>query len=129
MITENTRMSDLDFQDLKLKQVKENLNGKSSDIIRFEGKVTNGNSFELNRKIYQIFNNNNYNLILDLSNLRYINSSGIAMLFSIMYRARENGGKVVIGGMHPFLHTVFGLMDLPPRLEIYDTLDEAKSVF
>jgi len=120
------RMTSLDFQDLTLEKVNENLNGKTTDIVFFKGKITNSNSFNVNRKIYRIFDNSSYNMILDLSQLEYINSSGVAMLFSIFYRIKENGGRFIIGGVHPFLHNVFSLMDLPPRMEIYDTLEDAK---
>jgi len=122
-------MSTLDFQDLTLKQVNESVNGKSLEIVSFSGRITNGNSFHVNRKIYHIFDNNNYNIILDLSELEYINSTGVAILFSIFHRVKENSGKIVIGGLHPFLDNIFNLMDLPPRMEIYETLAEAKNNF
>ena len=122
-------MSSLDFPELTLKQEKETINGRPVEVIRFEGRITNSNSFDINRKIYRIFDNNNYDMILDLSKLEYINSSGVAMLFSIFYRIKEKDGKFAIGGVHPFLYNVFSLMDLPPRLELYDTLDEARKAF
>ena len=121
--------NELDFRDLSLKLQNESINGKPVSIIAFEGRITNGNAFEINRKIYRIFENNTYNIIIDLSKLEYLNSSGVAMLFSIIHRAKENDGRIVIGGMHPFIHNVFCLMDLPPRLELYNTLVDAKKAF
>ncbi len=129
ILPNGTAMTTLDFQDLRLLQVTEKVNGKPTEIIQFEGKITNSNSFNVNRKIYRIFEADNYNLILDLSKLEYVNSSGVAMLFSIFHRVKENSGKIVIGGVHPFLYNIFNLMDLPPQMDIYDTLDEAKKIF
>ena len=119
----------LEFQDLTIEQSKESANGTAVEVLCFQGRIHNSNSFDVNRKIHHIFSGNNFNLILDLSELEYINSSGVAMLFSIIYRVKENEGKISIGGLHPFLHNVFNLMDLPPRLKIYDTLEEAREAF
>lgn len=122
-------MDGLEFKELKLEFSQETLNGRPVDILSFVGKITNSNSFELNRKIHGLFENRNYNIIMDLSKLEYINSSGIAIIFSLFQRVKQSEGKMVIGGVHPFLDNVFSLMDLPPRMEIYDTQEEARQVF
>lgn len=129
MVTTNNEMTSMDFKELIIRYARESVNGKPVEIVSFTGKITNGNSFEVNRKIYRIFDNDNYNIILDLGNLEYINSSGVAILISILQRVKENNGKLLIGGVHPFLHNIFNLMDLPPRLDLFDTLEEAKSTF
>lgn len=122
-------MEGLEFKELKLEFTQETVGDRQVDILAFIGKISNSNSFELNRKIHGVFENRNYNIILDLSRLEYINSSGVAIIFSLFQRVKQNQGKLTIGGMHPFLHNVFSLMDLPPRLDIYDTLDEARQSF
>ena len=122
-------MDGLEFKELKVEFNQETVGGRPVDVVSFVGKISNSNSFELNRKIHGLLENRNYNLILDLSRLEYINSSGVAIIFSLFQRVKQNQGKLAIGGMHPFLHNVFSLMDLPPRLDIYDTLDEARQSF
>jgi len=122
-------MDNLEFSELQVHISTETINGKSVEMVKFAGKVTNSNSYDLNRKIYKIFESNNYNVILDLTDLEYINSTGVAILFSIFYRVKEHDGKIVIGGVHPFLQRVFGLMELPAGLETFEALDDAKAAF
>lgn len=99
--------------------------GAAYVLIRFIGKISNSNSFEMNRRSRQLAEYGN-TMILDLSQLEYINSTGVAILFSIFYRLQNDGQKLLIGGLHPFLRRVFSLMDLPEDLLVLDSLEEAK---
>ena len=126
---ENVATLEIDFSDLKLEQVKTVIKGKPVVIIHFRGKINNENYHALNRKIYGFANGQDYNLILDLSRLEYINSSGVAILFHLFSRVHKNNGRVLIGGVHRFLRRVFSLMDLPPEVRIYEDLKEAESAF
>lgn len=99
--------------------------GTACVVIRFVGKISHSNSFELNRRSHQLAEYGN-TLILDLSELEYINSTGVAILFSIFYRLQNDGQRLLIGGLHPFLRRVFSLMDLPDELVVLDSVEEAK---
>ncbi|MCB1169775.1 MAG: STAS domain-containing protein [Leptospiraceae bacterium] len=116
---------ELEFPELKVGVEERDLNGSPIRVVRLVGRITNTNSQEFNRKFYKLLESTGQIMIFDLSDLDYINSTGVAILFSIHYRARENGGRLVIGGLHSFLRKVFGLMDLPPELKLYPTLEEA----
>ncbi|MCS7206082.1 MAG: STAS domain-containing protein [Leptospiraceae bacterium] len=98
-------------------------------IMKFEGKITNNNGFELNKKFSEFFIDNKYNIILDLSELQYINSTGIAIIFSMFFKCKENQGKLVVGGLHNFVKRVFSMMTLPEGFRLYNTLDEALQNF
>ena len=126
--SQNTEYAHLhEFRELAIKVRFENIGGKPVQVLRFEGKITNANSYELNRKIHRLFENEIHHIILDLSDLQYMNSTGMAILFSIAFRADGNEGRVVIGGMHSFLKNVFSLMELPESLSVFDSLEDAKA--
>ena len=114
------------FPELELQFERDASLAESVIIIRFIGKISNSNSYELNRRIHNLADYGQ-TLILDLSRLEYINSTGVAILFSIFFRLQQDGHRLVIGGLHPFLRRVFSLMDLPEELLVLDSLDEAKS--
>lgn len=118
-----------EFRDLQIKVRFESIGGKPVQVLKFLGKITNSNSYELNRKIHRLFENEILHVILDLSDLQYMNSTGMAILFSIAFRANGNEGRVVIGGVHSFLRNVFSLMELPESLTVFDSLEDAKSAF
>jgi anti-sigma B factor antagonist len=122
------KVTELEFPDLRLEFEQGQSAGKPVEVCRFIGRITNSNSFELNRKIHGLFDGESRHVILDLSRLEYINSTGVAIIFSIFFRLREKGGQLLIGGTHPFLKRVFSLMDLPQGMVMLDTVEEAKSV-
>ncbi|MCB1174988.1 MAG: STAS domain-containing protein [Leptospiraceae bacterium] len=94
-------------------------------VLAMEGKIDNNNSYEINRKIHNLLQNPDFNCVLDLSKLEYINSTGIAILFSLFFRVKENERSFLIGSLHPFLERIFQLMDFPPGLEITKDTDLA----
>lgn len=117
--------SRIEFPDLALDIEEHTVDDQIVRVVVFHGRVTNSNSQDFNRKFYRIFSDNNYNIIFNLHDLDYINSTGIAIFFSVYYRARENGGKLCLADLNPFLSRVFGLMDLPGELKIFRSIDEA----
>lgn len=117
----------LEFPELRLR-IEPQLTGTPPvTVVHWQGRIANNNSYELNRKANAVFGNNHHSLIMDLSGLEYINSSGVAILFSIIFKAREKEAQVVIGGMHPFLSNVFRLMDLPGELTVFENVAAAQA--
>ncbi|TGK20898.1 anti-sigma factor antagonist [Leptospira fluminis] len=98
-------------------------------VVTMNGKVTNSNAFEISRKINFVFDEGVYEIILDLSALEYINSVGVATLLTLIKTVDQHNGKIVIGGLNHFLENVIRLMELPKKVAIYHTMDEAKTAF
>lgn len=98
-------------------------------IVYFEGKIANNNSYEINRKIHQLFSGVSKDIILDLSRLEYMNSTGVAILFSLFFRIKDSGHRFVIGSLHPFLKRIFSLMDMPDGLDIFEDSKRAIEEF
>ncbi|MBE7413070.1 MAG: STAS domain-containing protein [Leptospiraceae bacterium] len=98
-------------------------------LVELCGKISNNNAFEISKKISIVFEDKIYNLILDLSSLEYINSTGIAMLLTIIRTVAQKNGKIVIGGIHPFLETILNLIEIPKDVVIYESKDKAKSAW
>jgi anti-sigma B factor antagonist len=64
-------------------------------------------------------------VVLDLRDLTFIDSTGLRIVLSAEARARERDGRVVIvRGPEP-VDRVFRLAQLDERLHLVDTLDEA----
>lgn len=98
-------------------------------VIKFIGKISNDNGFELNKRFSDFFSDKNYNMILDLTNLNYINSTGIAIIFSMFFKCKDYQGKLVIGGVHEFVKKVLSIMTLPDDFKIYNSTEEALNIF
>jgi anti-anti-sigma factor len=116
-------METIELKDLKIHE----LSSSRPDVkvVSFDGKITNSNSYELNRRFLQIFEDGVYNIVIDLSKLDYVNSTGVAIIFTLFYKAAEKEGRVCIGGLHPFLKKVFFLTQLPEGLSVYPDIESA----
>ncbi|MCZ8341674.1 MAG: STAS domain-containing protein [Leptospira sp.] len=96
-------------------------------VVQFKGQITNTNAYDINKNISLIFREEIYNLILDLSELEYINSIGVATLIGIIKTVESKSGRIMIGGLNHFLDNVIRLMDLPKKVEVYSSRKEAIS--
>lgn len=120
-------MSRIEFNLFSLDLEPIEINSQKVLMVAFEGEISNNNAFEISRNINSIFESENYNLILNLSNLNYINSVGVAMLLTIIKTVNQHNGKVIVGGLNHFLESVIKLMELPKKVAIFDTIEEAKA--
>lgn len=110
-------MARVEFDSLYIETSRMSLPDKEVQLVVFNGKVTNSNSFEISRKIHFIFEEEIYNIILDLSNLEYINSVGVATILTLIKTVDQHSGKIVIGGLNHFLENVIRLMELPKKFK------------
>ncbi|MCG9873517.1 MAG: STAS domain-containing protein [Leptospiraceae bacterium] len=122
-------MPRLEFNSFVLELNTIEINNQNVVIVSFEGQISNNNAFEISRKINTIFDTGNYNIILNLTKLEYINSVGVAMLLTIIKTVDQHNGKVVIGGLNHFLENVIKLMELPKKVLIFHSIDEAKTAW
>jgi anti-sigma B factor antagonist len=64
-------------------------------------------------------------VLLNLKNVRYIDSSGIASLVEGLKAARDNGARLILYGLSPSVREVLELSRLQKIFEIYDTEEQA----
>lgn len=64
-------------------------------------------------------------LVVDLSAVNYISSSGLRALLSVRRQAQANGGDMVLSGMNPRVREVFEMIGFDKLFRIFDRVDEA----
>ncbi len=64
-------------------------------------------------------------LILDFSELEYMNSTGIGLLVTTLIRAQRQQQKLVAVGLNEHYQQIFELTRLDEAIAIHPTLDEA----
>lgn len=64
-------------------------------------------------------------ILLDLKDLRYINSSGLSVLINILTKARKNGGDVAISCVNEKNQELLHITKLDSIFNVCITLDEA----
>lgn len=64
-------------------------------------------------------------VFLNLKNVRYIDSSGIASLVEGLKASRDNGARMILYGLSPSVREVLELSRLQKIFEIYDSEEQA----
>ncbi|MEI8116311.1 MAG: STAS domain-containing protein [Flavobacteriia bacterium] len=71
----------------------------------------------------------NWNVVLDLAKLSYVNSSGIAFFIRVLTRARLNQGDVVVLNVNEQLTKIFELTKINQVFNMANTEMEVKAYF
>ena len=66
-------------------------------------------------------------VVLDFAAVRYINSTGIALIVSVLARARSQGRKVVASGLSDHYREIFDITRLSDFIELFPSIDGAVS--
>jgi anti-sigma B factor antagonist len=66
-------------------------------------------------------------VFLNLTSVRYIDSSGIASLVEGLKASRDNGARMILFGLSPSVREVMELSRLQKIFEIYDSEEQALS--
>ena len=66
-------------------------------------------------------------VVLDFAAVDYINSTGIALIVSVLARARAERRKVVASGLSPHYREIFDITRLSDFIELFPDLDCAVS--
>lgn len=98
-------------------------------LLRFqEERLDAHNSTELKEYLLHQLENDGKNLIVDLSEVRFIDSSGLGALLSGYKNANLRQGKLVLAGLQPRVQSMFELTRLHRVFRIYPSLQDALSV-
>ena len=97
----------------------------SYTTLHLKGRLDLNSSAELKEQIKDHLNNNFINLILDLSDVDFINSSGLGTLVSILKNVRIVNGKMVLCNLAQYVQEIFEITQLSHIFDIYPTEQEA----
>ena len=76
-----------------------------------------------------IYSNNAEAVVLNLSHLNFIDSSGLGSFLSILRLLHSRGGELKLAGMNKSIRTMFELVSMHKIFKIYDTPEEAVKAF
>ncbi|MBN2096042.1 STAS domain-containing protein [Candidatus Peregrinibacteria bacterium] len=111
------------FQDLEA-------NGKAIKLISFAGQLDETNVDEEAKKIYQAIDEMpEPNLLLDFSELAYMNSKSIGYVTDWYSRASAKNGKIAIANARPNILDILKVVGITQIITIYKTAEEAKTAF
>ena len=107
-----------------MKLTLEKINGCSVIFIQ-EERIDAHNSSQLKEYILHLIEQNEINIIVQLENVRFIDSSGLGALLSGYKNAAAKSGKLALASCKPQVLSMFELTRLNRVFEIYTDLTEA----
>ena len=87
------------------------------------------NSGDLKEQMLQLFDEGKANLTIDLSAVRFIDSSGLGALVSGFKNASAREGSLKLCCLQPQVRSMFELTRLHRVFEIYNSAEEAQESF
>lgn len=118
-------MRRIDYESFYMEIETINIKDEKVLIVSCFGRINNQNSLLISKEINVIFDDKIYNIILNLTELEYLNSIGIAIVLSIVKTVDSRQGKFVIGGMSNQIETILKLVELPGKFKVYSSANEA----
>lgn len=76
-----------------------------------------------------IYTNDSDSVVLNLSHLNFIDSSGLGTFLSILRLLHSRGGELKLSGMNKSIRTMFELVSMHKIFEIYETPEDAVKSF
>jgi anti-sigma B factor antagonist len=104
---------------------------KSGDtlICAVEGEIDIGSSGELRKALDGIIKGNEKKVLIEFSNVAYIDSSGLATLIEMFQRLKKIGGQMRLSGMNQKIKNAFEITKLHKLFEIFENKEAALKDF
>ena len=94
-------------------------------VLALSGKLDATTAKPSEEKIIGVINSGTQRLVVDLSQLEYISSSGLRVFLLAAKRLQSTDGKIVLCSMKDHVRQVFDLAGFSSILAIYGSRDEA----
>jgi anti-sigma B factor antagonist len=98
-------------------------------IFVLEGRVDSEGAVDLDLALQTATSEGKYKIILDMSQVRYINSAGLRTLADILTQNKENAGNLLLVDLNPKVQRVFQIIGFDNFFDIHPTVEEALGAF
>ena len=97
---------------------------KNTVIAELEKQVVIGNSTKVKEEVRNHISKDNNNVLLDFSNVQFIDSSGIGAIITILKAVNEMNGKVKIYNPKEDVRKVLNMVRLDQIIDIINEKDD-----
>jgi len=107
------------------KCVKDVRNEGANIVVVLSGTVDMHHTPEVHKALVSACNRKPQNLVINMEEVTYMDSSGIGTLVEVFRRVNGYQGKLALCGLNERVHSVFEITKLDKFFKIYDTETEA----
>lgn len=94
-------------------------------VLGIGGKINTEASEDLLKKTTDLIDNGARHLLLDLSGVDYINSSGLRVLLTVAKKMTDLNGKIVLANVAELIHQVLHVSGCTSHIGIYPSREQA----
>ena len=94
-------------------------------IVQIDGEVDLYSSPDLRKQLLELTGRQEKIIIVDLVNVKYMDSSGVATLVEALQQVGKYGGKLKLVNLRDAVKDVFELSRLDKVFDIYDSVETA----
>ncbi len=98
-------------------------------IFTLEGRVDSEGAVDMDLALQAAHSEGKYKMILEMSQVRYINSAGLRTLADILTRNKEMGGDLRLVNLSTKVERVFQIIGFDKFFTAYPTLEAAMAGF
>ena len=98
-------------------------------VFNLKGRLDLTSSAQLKDKVQQNLEEGHKNILLDMSQVDFINSSGLGTLVSTLKVVRTHAGRIVLSSLAPYVQEIFEITQLSHIFEIFESESEACNCF
>jgi len=96
-------------------------------IVELAGEIDMKCSAKIKNKFKEVFRNKPHAVIVDMTRVSFMDSSGLAVLVGALKRSRINNSELKLAGLTKDVKAIFEICRLETIFQIFDTLNEALS--
>jgi anti-anti-sigma factor len=98
-------------------------------IFTLEGRVDSEGAVDLDLALQAATAENRFKLVLNMSQVRYINSAGLRTLADILTQCKESEGDLKLVDLNPKVQRVLQIIGFDKFFSIYPTVEESLADF
>ena len=110
-------------------QIKQSENEKVA-VLHLEGKIMGGpDATTLHEKLHELIAGGRLQVVINLAEVDWMNSSGLGILIGGLSALRKNGGDLRLAGVTDKIDEVLRITKLDRVFDVYDDLETAISSY
>ncbi len=110
-------------------KIKEKMQGNTA-ILTISGNMMGGpETTELHDKVKSLMADGIKKVVIDLSKVKWMNSSGLGVLMAVWGSLKKEGGNLKLANVSEKINSLFMITQLVQFFETYETVDRALAAF
>ncbi|MCL4879143.1 MAG: STAS domain-containing protein [Anaerolineae bacterium] len=98
-------------------------------VFTLEGRIDTQGAVDLDLALQTSATEGHNQMVLDMAEVKYINSSALRTLADIVTQNRDNGGDLKLAALSQKVKRVFEIIGFDNFFEIYENIDSAVAAF